>query len=165
MHSVMSMSICMASIVITTYISPSASLTSSVRPFAMPSPNSPNSSTNFSICLFGSAVCRLRSTAHCFIKSVVLSIPKCVIYISSYNHPSFQQIPLPPYNRSYISILQASSLQVHRFSIVAPYPQCDDRLSLRWCRSSAINPFFNVNHHKRTQEYQQYVQQHGGGSE
>src|SRR5699024_7230319 len=124
MHSVMSMSICMASIVITTYISPSASLTSSIRPFAIPSPNSPNSSTNFSICLFGSAVCRLRSTAYCFIKSVLFSIQKCVIYISSYNHPVLQQTFQPLYNLSCISKFRGG-YQDHPH---VPYPHCDDHL-------------------------------------
>src|SRR5699024_12443065 len=124
MHSVMSISICMESIVMTTYISPSASLTCSVRPFAMPSPNSPNSSTNFRICLFGSAVCRLRSTAHCFIKSVLLSIPECVIYISSYNQPVLPQPFQPLYNLSCISKFRGG-YQDHP---QVPDPQCDDHL-------------------------------------
>src|SRR5699024_8974646 len=124
MHSVMSISICMDIIVMTTYMSPRASLTSSVRPFAMPSPNSPNSSTNFSICLLVSAVCRLRSTAHCFIKSVVLSIPKCVIYISSYNQPVLPQTFQPLYNLSCISKFRGG-YQDHP---QVPYPQCDVHL-------------------------------------
>src|SRR5699024_317625 len=84
---------CSESIVITTYISPIASLIKSSSSFAMPSNSSPNSSPSFNACPFGSAVCKLRSCAHCLIKSVVVFVIISVLSLFISNMSNEANVP------------------------------------------------------------------------